>query len=427
MNWIEQEDPEVWSAMAAEADRQHDGLEMIASENYTSPAIQQAAGSVLTNKYAEGYPGRRYYGGCEFVDQIEMLAIERAKQLFGAEHANVQPHSGSQANMAVYLTALSPGDTVLGMDLAHGGHLTHGMKLNISGRLYNFHSYGVTRDTQRIDFDQLARLARELKPKLIVAGASAYPREIEHPKFAEIAREVGALLMVDMAHYAGLVAAGLHDNPLEVADFVTTTTHKTLRGPRAGLTMCRAQYEKEVNRSVFPGLQGGPLMHIIAAKAICFGEALREEFRGYAQAIIDNARVLGEALAAGGLKLSSGGTDNHLLLADVTPLGLSGSIAEDALDRCGITVNKNMIPYDTRRPMDPSGIRIGTPALTTRGMGPAEMQQIADWMLAVLQKPDDESVIAKVRSAVTELCAQFPVPAAHLKANETAVGGTTSG
>ena len=410
MNSIQNNDPEVWAAIEAEQQRQQQGLEMIASENYTSPAVMQATGSVLTNKYAEGYPGRRYYGGCEHVDTVEELARERACQLFGAEFANVQPHSGSQANMAVYLTALEPGDSVLGLDLAHGGHLTHGMRLNISGKLYQFHNYGVTADTHRIDFDQVARLAREHRPRLIVAGASAYPREIPHPRFAEIAEEVGAKLFVDMAHYAGLVAAGLHHNPVEVADFVTTTTHKTLRGPRAGLVLCKQQDAKDVNRSVFPGLQGGPLMHVVAAKAICFGEALKPEFKEYAQSVIDNARVLGEVLAAGGLELISGGTDNHLLLVNVTGLGIGGKLAEACLDCCGITVNKNMIPYDERKPMDPSGIRIGTPALTTRGMGVDEMHHIGHWILESLRNPADEAVQERIRGEVCELTEQFPVP-----------------
>jgi glycine hydroxymethyltransferase len=414
-NFIQQNDPAVWTAIADEMTRQQDGLEMIASENYTSPAVMQAAGSVLTNKYAEGYPGRRYYGGCQYVDLVEQLAIDRARQLFGAEFANVQPHSGSQANTAIYLTALQPGDSVLGLDLAHGGHLTHGMKLNISGMLYHFHSYGVTRDTQRLDFDQVARLAREHKPKLIVAGASAYPREIPHARFAEIAREVGAKLMVDMAHYAGLVAAGLHDNPLPVADFVTTTTHKTLRGPRAGLCLSKEEYGKTINSRVFPGIQGGPLMHIIAGKAICFDEAMRPEFKTYARRIIENAKTLAEVLLAGGLKLVSGGTDNHLMLADVTPLGLGGKLAEEALDRCGITINKNMIPFDERKPVDPSGIRIGTPALTTRGMGPDEMRTIGAWMLAALRAPNDATTLERIRGEIRELCSQFPVPAAALK------------
>jgi glycine hydroxymethyltransferase len=374
----------------------------------------QAAGSVLTNKYAEGYPGRRYYGGCEHVDTVENLARDRAKQLFGAEHVNVQPHSGSQANMAVYMTAVQPGDKVLGLDLAHGGHLTHGMKLNISGILYHFVSYGVTRDSHRIDFDQVARLAREHKPKLIVAGASAYPREIPHERFAEIARENGAKLFVDIAHYAGLVAAGLHNSPVPVADYVTSTTHKTLRGPRAGMAMCKAEHAKDLDRNVFPGIQGGPLMHVIAAKAICYGEALRPEFRAYAKQIIENARALAESLLSGGARLVSGGTDNHLMLVDVTTLGTTGKIAEAALDRCGITVNKNMIPYDERKPMDPSGIRVGTPALTTRGMGASEMRRIAGWMLAVLRNPADEALATRTRGEVRELCKHFPVPAARL-------------
>jgi glycine hydroxymethyltransferase len=414
MNFIAEEDPEVWAAVAAEMERQEDGLEMIASENYTSPAVMQAVGSVLTNKYAEGYPGRRYYGGCEHVDVVENLARDRAKQLFGAEHVNVQPHSGSQANLAVYLTAVQPGDTVLGLDLAHGGHLTHGMKLNISGILYHFVSYGVTRDSHRIDFDQVAALAREHKPKLIVAGASAYPREIPHGKFAQIARDVGAKLFVDMAHYAGLVAAGLHDNPVSVSDFVTTTTHKTLRGPRAGLSMCKAEYAKDLDRSVFPGIQGGPLMHVIAGKAICFGEALRPDFKLYAQSIVDNAKALAEALLAAGTRLVSGGTDNHLMLLDVTTLGLGGKRAEEVLDRCGMTVNKNMIPYDPRKPMDPSGIRIGTPALTTRGMKAAEMKRIAGWMVSALKAADDAVLHTRIRSEVFDLCQQYPVPAVRL-------------
>lgn len=416
MNFIELEDKPVWDAIADEIHRQEDGLEMIASENYTSPAIMQAVGSVLTNKYAEGYPGRRYYGGCEHVDVVENLARDRAKQLFGAEHANVQPHSGSQANFAVYLSALKPGDTVLGLDLAHGGHLTHGMKLNISGILYNFISYGVTRDTNRIDFDQVASLAREHKPKMIVAGASAYPREIPHEKFADIARENGAKLFVDMAHYAGLVAAGLHNNPVPVADFVTTTTHKTLRGPRSGLVMCREAYAKDIDRNVFPGIQGGPLMHVVAGKAICFGEALRPDFKKYARNVIDNAKTLADGLMTGGARLSSGGTENHLMLVDVTTLGTTGKIAEQTLDQCGITCNKNMIPYDERKPMDPSGIRLGTPALTTRGMGTTEMKTIAGWIIEVLKNPTDEAVRKSIRGKVSELCKQFPVPAAKLTA-----------
>ena len=418
MNFIEQEDPDVWAAMQAEQTRQHEGLEMIASENFTSPAVMQAVGSVLTNKYAEGYPGHRYYGGCEFVDKVEDLARDRLKSLFGAEHVNVQPHSGSQANAAVYMTAIQPGDTVLAFDLAHGGHLTHGMKLNASGVLYKFVHYGVRKSDQRLDFDQVARLAREHKPKLIIAGASAYPREIPHGTFAEIAREVGAKLMVDMAHYAGLVAAGIHDNPVPVADFVTSTTHKTLRGPRGGIAMCRSADAKMLDRSVFPGQQGGPLMHVIAGKAVAFAEALRPEFRQYAMKVVENAKSLAEALASGGVRLVSGGTDNHLMLVDVTPLGIGGKMAEQVLGRCGITCNKNMIPFDERKPMDPSGIRLGTPALTTRGLGVDEMKQVAAWILKVLKNPESEQVIATTRRDVAELAEQYPVPAAKLEAVE---------
>ncbi len=413
MNPLEQQDPEVWEAMEAEVNRQQDGLELIASENYTSPAIMEAAGSVLTNKYAEGYPGKRYYGGCEHVDVVESLAIDRAKELFGAEAANVQPHSGSQANTAVYLSCLEHGDTVLGLDLAQGGHLTHGMRLNISGRLYNFHSYGVDAKDHRLDFDQIAKLAREEKPKLIVAGASAYPREIPHDKFAEIANEVGARLMVDMAHYAGLVAGGVHNSPVPYADYVTTTTHKTLRGPRSGLIMCKEEHLKLVNRNVFPGTQGGPLMHIVAAKAVCFKEALSPDFTTYAQNVVNNAKTLAETLISLGLSLVSGGTDNHLMLVDVTSLGLGGKKAEAVLDSSGITVNMNMIPFDTRKPTDPSGIRIGTPALTTRGMGTSEMQQVGQWIHQALSSPDDEALHASIRSQVKELSVSFPVPAAR--------------
>ena len=410
MSDLQQKDSAVWDAIQAERVRQTDGLELIASENYTSAAVIEAAGSVLTNKYAEGYPGRRYYGGCEHVDDVESLARDRACELFGAEHANVQPHSGSQANMSVYLTELEPGDTYLAMDLAHGGHLTHGMHLNFSGQLYNVAHYGVREDDHRIDYDQVASMARELKPKMIVAGASAYPREIDHPKFAEIAREVGALLMVDMAHYAGLVAAGLHNNPVEVADYVTSTSHKTLRGPRAGFVLTREANARNLDRSIFPGMQGGPLCHIVAGKAVCFGEALEPSFREYAQSVIDNAQVLAETLGAGGLQLASGGTDNHLMLADVTPVGLTGKIAEESLDRAGITVNKNMIPFDQRKPLDPSGVRIGTAALTTRGMGTDEMQRVGAWILEVLGAADDESVGEKVRGEIAAFCSDFPVP-----------------
>ncbi len=414
MSHLKDVDPELQSHILAESGRQQHGLEMIASENYTSPAVMEAVGSILTNKYAEGYPGRRYYGGCEHVDKIEDLARDRATQLFGADCANVQPHSGSQANQAVYMTLLQPGDTVLGLDLAHGGHLTHGMHLNISGKLYNFKHYGVTKDTHRIDFDQVARLAREFKPKLIVAGASAYPREIPHGRFREIADDVNAKLFVDMAHYAGLVAGGIHDNPVPVSDFVTTTTHKTLRGPRGGLILCRKEYLTDLNRSVFPGMQGGPLVHVIAGKAVCFQEALQPEFRRYAQAVVDNARALAEVLMSGGLRLISGGTDNHLMLVDATAVGSTGKIAEKALEACGITVNMNMIPYDQRKPLDPSGIRIGTPALTTRGMGTAQMRDIGKWIVQALKGPADVSGLKAIRGMVEEMCSQFPLPSSAM-------------
>lgn len=411
MSFLKQQDPEVFAAIEAEAERQSDGLEMIASENYTSPAVMEAVGSILTNKYAEGYPGRRYYGGCEHVDQIENIARDRAKSLFGAEFANVQPNSGSQANQAVYLTVLEPGDTVLGLDLAHGGHLTHGMRLNLSGKLYNFINYGVTEDDHRLDFDQVARLAKEHQPKMIVAGASAYPREIPHDRFAEIAQDVGAKLFVDMAHYAGLVAGGVHHNPVPVADFVTSTTHKTLRGPRSGLILCRKEYGVDINRSVFPGMQGGPLMHVVAGKAVCFREAADESFREYAKQVVANSRALAEVLLQGGLRLISGGTDNHLVLVDVTPLGIAGSGAEKILERCGITVNMNMIPYDQRKPLDPSGIRIGSSAITTRGMAEGEFRSIGQWIVDALKHGDDEALLNRIRGQVSELCGAFPVPA----------------
>jgi glycine hydroxymethyltransferase len=401
----------VFEAIQHEQRRQSEGLELIASENYTSAAVLQAAGTVFTNKYAEGYPGRRYYGGCEHADVVEHLARERVRSLFGAEHANVQPHAGSQANMAAYMAVLEPGDTFLAMDLAHGGHLTHGMKLNFSGKLYNVVHYGVRADDHRIDFDQVAALAREHRPKLIVAGASAYPREIDHPRFAEIAASVGSKLMVDMAHYAGLVAGGVHNNPVAVADIVTSTTHKTLRGPRSGIVLCREEYAKEIDKTVFPGLQGGPLVHIIAAKAVCFHEALQPSFADYARQIVANAQTLAETLLSGGVTLSSGGTDNHLLLCDVTALpGLTGKIAETALDRAGITVNKNMIPYDPRKPLDPSGIRLGTPALTTRGMKEPEMRRVGQWILTILNAPDDTTLAASVKAEIAEFARDYPVP-----------------
>ena len=412
MKFLQKQDSAIFDAINDEALRQQNGLEMIASENYTSPAIMEAAGSVLTNKYAEGYPGRRYYGGCEHVDVIEDIARDRAKELFGAEYANVQPNSGSQANQAVYLASLDVGDTVLGLDLAHGGHLTHGMRLNLSGKLYNFVNYGVTKDTHRIDFDQVAALAKDHKPKMIVAGASAYPREIDHAKFKEIADEHGALLFVDMAHYSGLVAGGVHNSPVPHADFVTTTTHKTLRGPRAGLIMCKKKWAKKINSAVFPGMQGGPLMHVVAGKAVCFAEALKPDFKQYAQNVVDNCKALAEELLTTDLRLVSGGTDNHLVLVDVTPLGIGGSVAEETLDKCGITINKNMIPYDERQPMDPSGIRVGTPALTTRGMGPDQMKQIGGWIIAALSNPEDEAKLSTIRGEIKEMCESFPVPAA---------------
>ncbi|GAB5512711.1 serine hydroxymethyltransferase [Rhodopirellula baltica] len=412
MSFIQSQDPAIWDAIQAETTRQQDGLEMIASENYTSPAIMEAVGSILTNKYAEGYPGRRYYGGCEHVDVVETIAIDRAKELFGAEAANVQPHSGSQANAAVYLSCLEVGDTVLGLDLAQGGHLTHGMKLNMSGRLYNFVNYGVDKVNHRLDFDQIVKLAREHKPKLIVAGASAYPREIPHDRFKEIADEVGAKLMVDMAHYAGLVAAKIHNSPVPYADYVTTTTHKTLRGPRSGLIMCKEEHLKLVNRNVFPGTQGGPLMHVVAGKAICFAEAMTEEYAIYGQSVVDNAKTLADTLLSCGLRLVSGGTDNHLMLVDVTAVDLGGKKAEAVLDACGITVNMNMIPFDQRKPMDPSGIRIGTPALTTRGMGGDEMKRIGQWIYNALSDSDNAALHESIRTEIREMVQAFPVPAA---------------
>lgn len=407
---IRKSDPEVWQAIDDERRRQQDGLEMIASENYTSPAILAAAGSVLTNKYAEGYPGRRYYGGCQHVDVVEELARERVKKLFGAEHANVQPHSGAQANMAVYFACLEPGDTLLAMNLAHGGHLTHGMHLNFSGKLYKVVHYGVRKDDERIDFDQVAALAREHKPKLIVAGASAYPREIDFVRFREICNETGALFMVDMAHIAGLVAGDQHASPVPWTDFTTSTTHKTLRGPRSGFVLCKKDWAQKIDQAVFPGMQGGPLMHVIAAKAIGFGEALLPAFRAYAAQVVANARALAHTLQEGGFRLVSGGTDNHLMLVDVASRGLTGKIAENALDHAGITVNRNGIPFDTRKPLDPSGIRIGTPALTTRGMKEPEMQQIGRWICEVLANPQDAEVQKGVRGQVLEMCRQYPAP-----------------
>jgi glycine hydroxymethyltransferase len=410
MSILQQADPAVYEAIAGERRRQQDGLEMIASENYTSPAVMAAQGSCLTNKYAEGYPGKRYYGGCEFVDVAERLAIDRVKQLFGAEHANVQPHSGAQANMAVFLAALQPGDTILGLDLAHGGHLTHGMRLNFSGKYFNVVSYGVDKEDHRIDFDDLAAKAKEHKPKLVIAGASAYPRLLDFAKFAEICRSTGALLMVDMAHIAGLVAAKLHPDPIPHADFTTSTSHKTLRGPRAGFILCRQEWADRVNSAVFPGIQGGPLMHVVAAKAVAFGEALQPSFKQYMAQVVANAKMLAEELLRARFPIVSGGTDNHLMLVDVTAKGATGKQAEHALDAAGITVNKNMIPFDPRKPLDPSGIRLGTPALTTRGMKEPEMKQIAKWITEVLAHREDAAALRRVRAAVLEMCRQFPAP-----------------
>lgn len=402
-------DPEIAATIADEERRLAYNLEMIASENFVSEAVLEAMGSVLTNKYAEGYPGKRYYGGCEFVDVAENIARDRARLIFGCEHVNVQPHSGSQANMAVYLAALNYGDTILGMNLAHGGHLTHGHPLNFSGRSYKIVPYGVTTDTETIDYDELERLAREHKPRMILCGASAYSRIIDFERIGKIAREVGAYSMADIAHIAGLVAAGLHPSPIPHMDFVTTTTHKTLRGPRAGMIMCRAQFQKEVDRAVFPTVQGGPLMHVVAAKAVCFKEALEAGFRTYQAQVIANAKVLAEELSNAGFKIVSGGTDNHLMLVNVFVRGITGSQAEKALERAAITVNKNAIPFDTQPPMKASGIRIGTPALTTRGMKEEEMRVIAGWISEVLADSENESVQASVRSSVKELCERFPI------------------
>ena len=401
-------DPEVAAVLRQEALRQHRNLELIASENFVSEAVLEAVGSVLTNKYAEGYPGKRYYGGCEVVDVVEELAIARARQLFGAEHVNVQPHSGAQANMAVYFALLKPGDTVLGPNLAHGGHLTAGSPMNYSGKFYTIVPYGVRQDTERIDLDQVRDLARRHRPKLIIAGGSAFPRAIDFRPFGEIAREVGAALMADIAHPAGLVAAGLHPSPVGIADFVTSTTHKTLRGPRGGLVLCRAEQAQALDRTVMPGVQGGPLMHVIAGKAVAFGEALTPAWRAYQQQIVRNAAALAEALMGRGLRLVSGGTDTHLMLVDLSARGITGKDAQEALDRAWITVNKNTIPFETRSPMVTSGIRIGTPAVTTRGMKEAEMTEIARLIDRVLSKPGDSATEASVRGEVQELTARFP-------------------
>ncbi|EIT83833.1 serine hydroxymethyltransferase [Fictibacillus macauensis ZFHKF-1] len=400
-------DQEVFSAIQDELGRQRNKIELIASENFVSEAVMEAQGSVLTNKYAEGYPNKRYYGGCEYVDVVEDLARDRAKQLFGAEHANVQPHSGAQANMAVYFSVLTPGDTVLGMNLSHGGHLTHGSPVNFSGELYNFVEYGVDEKEHRIDYEDVRQKAIEHKPKLIVAGASAYPRSIDFKKFREIADEVGAYLMVDMAHIAGLVAAGVHESPVPHAHFVTTTTHKTLRGPRGGMILCTEEFAKKIDKSIFPGIQGGPLMHVIGAKAVAFGEALRDDFKAYAQQIVDNAQRLAASLEKEGMTLVSGGTDNHLILIDVKKLGITGKVAEKALDDIGITVNKNTIPFDTESPFVTSGIRIGTAAVTTRGFGLEDMDEIAALIALVLKNPEEEASLKEASERVAALAGKF--------------------
>jgi glycine hydroxymethyltransferase len=402
-------DPDIARTLQDELQRQNSGLELIASENFVSQAVLQAAGSVLTNKYAEGYPGKRYYGGCEVVDVAESLAIDRARELFGAEHANVQPHSGAQANMAVYFTLLKPGDTVLGMNLAHGGHLTHGHPLNFSGKLYTIVPYGVRQDDERIDYDEFERLAHEHKPKMIMVGASAYPRVIDFERIGRVGQAIGTPVVTDMAHIAGLVAAKVHPSPVPHSDFVTTTTHKTLRGPRGGLVLCRSTYAKDLDRALFPGVQGGPLMHIIAAKAVCLKEALEPGFADYQRQIVANARRLAAGLAAAGFRLVSGGTDNHLMLVDVFSKGLTGKVAEAALGKASITVNKNAIPFDKNPPMVASGIRIGTPAVTSRGMGEPEMDLIAEYIARALASPEDGAALAAVRTEVEALCRKFPL------------------
>ncbi|MCK6259217.1 serine hydroxymethyltransferase [Fictibacillus sp. KIGAM418] len=401
------QDQEVFAAIQDELGRQRNKIELIASENFVSQAVMEAQGSVLTNKYAEGYPGRRYYGGCEYVDVAEDLARDRAKKIFGAEHVNVQPHSGAQANMAVYFTVLEPGDTVLGMNLSHGGHLTHGSPVNFSGVLYNFVEYGVDKETHLINYEDVRQKALEHKPKVIVAGASAYPRAIDFKKFREIADEAGAYLMVDMAHIAGLVAAGLHENPVPYADFVTTTTHKTLRGPRGGMIFCKEEFAKKIDKSIFPGIQGGPLMHVIAAKAVAFGEALSEDFKTYAGQIIDNAKRLADSLKKEGITLVSDGTDNHLILIDVSKLGITGKIAEKALDDVGITVNKNTIPFDTESPFVTSGIRIGTAAVTSRGFGLEDMDEIASLIALVVKNPEGEEALKEASERVAALAGKY--------------------
>ena len=409
MNHLQESDIEVFKAIEAEKNRQQSNIELIASENFVSESVMEAAGSVLTNKYAEGYPGRRYYGGCEFADVVEDLARDRAREIFGGEHINVQPHSGAQANMAVYFTILEPGDTVLGMNLSHGGHLTHGSPVNFSGIYYNFEEYGVDPETEQLDYDAILAKAKEVKPKLIVAGASAYSRTIDFAKFREIADEVGAYLMVDMAHIAGLVATGEHPNPVPYSDFVTTTTHKTLRGPRGGMVICKEEFARGIDKTVFPGMQGGPLMHIIAAKATAFKEALSDEFKTYAKQITKNARALAEALTEEGIRIVSGGTDNHLLLLDVTPLQITGKIGEEVLDKVGITTNKNTIPFDTESPFVTSGVRVGTAAVTTRGFAEKEMKEIAEIISLTLKNHENEEILQQAKDRVKALTDQFPL------------------
>ena len=409
MSFLAKQDPNVKAVIDQELMRQRDKLEMIASENIVSQAVMEAQGSVLTNKYAEGYPGKRYYGGCEHVDVVETLAIERAKRLFGAEHANVQPHSGSQANFAVYFAMLKPGDTIVGMNLSHGGHLTHGSPVNVSGTYFNVVPYGVNAETQQIDYDEFRKIVLEAKPKLIIAGGSAYSRQIDFKKMADVAHEVGAIFMVDMAHFAGLVAAGLHPNPVEYADIVTTTTHKTLRGPRGGMILCKEEYAKAIDKAVFPGIQGGPLMHVIAAKAVALGEALQPEFKVYAEQVIKNAKVLAAELIAKGLTIVSGGTDTHVMLVDVRNTGLTGKEAEHLLDEIGITANKNTIPFDPASPFVASGVRLGTPALTTRGLKEDDMKEIADIIATVLQNPEDTAKHQDAAKRVAALCEKYPL------------------
>ena len=409
MSFLAKQDPNVKAVIDQELMRQREKLEMIASENIVSQAVMEAQGSVLTNKYAEGYPGKRYYGGCEHVDVVETLAIERAKRLFGAEHANVQPHSGSQANFAVYFAMLKPGDTIVGMNLSHGGHLTHGSPVNVSGTYFNVVPYGVNAETQQIDYDEFRKIVLEAKPKLIIAGGSAYSRQIDFKKMADVAHEVGAIFMVDMAHFAGLVAAGLHPNPVEYADIVTTTTHKTLRGPRGGMILCKEEYAKAIDKAVFPGIQGGPLMHVIAAKAVALGEALQPEFKVYAEQVIKNAKVLAAELIAKGLTIVSGGTDTHVMLVDVRNTGLTGKEAEHLLDEIGITANKNTIPFDPASPFVTSGVRLGTPALTTRGLKEDDMKEIADIIATVLQNPEDTAKHQDAAKRVAALCEKYPL------------------